>query len=317
MTVQNTAQWLRERDHFLLLSHIRPDGDTLGSAAALCMALQAMGKTAYLLENPSDLKRYQGFLTFSWAPYDFVPAHIIAVDIATEELLPEGEARKYQGKIELCIDHHGSNQGYAQRTCLDVSAAACGEIIYRIIRELSVWSKDIAQALYIAIATDCGGFLYSNTTPETHRIAADLMEELDVRRVNKHFFKTMGFLELKLQSRLLESEVFYEEGKVCIGKITLQDKADLGATEGDCEELSSFAATIEGVGCAATLRELAPDKWKISLRTVETYANANRICAQLGGGGHAAAAGATLNGCSEEEACQQVLNAVLRELRAL
>lgn len=269
MTVQAAAQWLRERDNFLLLTHVRPDGDTLGSAAALCQALNALGKTAYVLKNPGDLTRYEGFLTFSWAPEGFVPDHVVAVDIATEELLPEGAAQSYRGKSQLCIDHHPSNEGYAQQTCLDADASACGEIIYHIIREWGVWSQFIAQALYIAIATDCGGFLYSNTTPETHRIAAELMEHLDVRKVNKHFFKTKRFVELKLESRLLESEVFFHNGKVCIGKISLQDKADLGAGEGDCEELSSFAATIEGVGCAATLRELAPDKWKISLRTVD------------------------------------------------
>ena len=139
------------------------------------------------------------------------------------------------------------------------------------------------------------------------------MEHLDVRKVNKHFFKTKRFVELKLESRLLESEVFFHNGKVCIGKISLQDKADLGAGEGDCEELSSFAATIEGVGCAATLRELAPDKWKISLRTVETYADANHICNHLGGGGHAAAAGATVNG-SETDVRRRVLDAIEREL---
>ena len=183
MTVQAAAQWLRERDNFLLLTHVRPDGDTLGSAAALCEALNALGKTAYLLKNPGDLTRYEGFLTFSWAPEGFAPDHVVAVDIATEELLPEGAAQDYQGKSQLCIDHHPSNQGYAQQTCLDADAAACGEIIYRIIRELGVWSESIAQALYIAISTDCGGFLYSNTTPETHRIAAELMEHLDVRKL--------------------------------------------------------------------------------------------------------------------------------------
>lgn len=313
MTVQAVAQWLRERDNFLLLTHVRPDGDTLGSAAALCEALNALGKTAYLLKNPGDLTRYEGFLTFSWAPEGFAPDHVVAVDIATEELLPEGAAQDYQGKSQLCIDHHPSNQGYAQQTCLDADAAACGEIIYRIIRELGVWSESIAQALYIAISTDCGGFLYSNTTPETHRIAAELMEHLDVRKVNKHFFKTKRFVELKLESRLLESEAFFHDGKVCIGKISLQDKADLGAVEGDCEELSSFAATIEGVGCAATIRELAPDKWKISMRTVETYVDANHICNHLGGGGHAAAAGATVTG-SEADVRRRVLDAIEREL---
>lgn len=313
MTAQAVATWLRERDNFLLLTHVRPDGDTLGSAVALWEALNALGKTAYLLQNPGDLTRYEGFLSFAWAPEGFVPDSVVAVDIATEDLLPEGVAQNYKGKVALCIDHHPSNQGYAQQTCLNPDAAACGEILYHIIQALDVWSKSMAQALYIAIATDCGGFLYSNTTADTHRIAAALMEHLDVRRINKHFFKTKRFVELKLESRLLESEEFFYDGKVCVGTISLQDKADLGAGEGDCEELSSFAATIQDVGCAATLRELAPNKWKISLRTVETYADANRICNRLGGGGHAAAAGARVDG-TEQDVRQTVLAAIKKEL---
>ena len=303
---------IRAQDSFLLLTHRRPDGDTIGSAAALCRGLRALGKQASILHNPDAIEKYSPFLQGLTVPQAPEGAVLLAVDIASESLLPDN-ARPLAGKIQLCIDHHPSNEGYAQQTCLDADASACGEIIYHIIREWGVWSQSIAQALYIAIATDCGGFLYSNTTPETHRIAAELMEHLDVRKVNKHFFKTKRFVELKLESRLLESEVFFHNGKVCIGKISLQDKADLGAGEGDCEELSSFAATIEGVGCAATLRELAPDKWKISLRTVETYADANHICNHLGGGGHAAAAGATVNG-SETDVRRRVLDAIEREL---
>lgn len=315
MTEQAVAKWLRERDNFLLLTHIRPDGDTLGSAVALCTALQNLGKTAYLLKNPGGLRRYQDYLSFSWAPEGFVPDHVVAVDIATEDLLPEGEAQQWREKAELCIDHHTSNQRYAQHLCLDENAAACGEIMYRIIQAMGGWNQAVAQALYIAISTDCGGFLYSNTTPETHRVAAQLMEELDVRSINKHFFKTKGFTELKLEARLVESETFLEEGKVCIGKLSLQDLAQLCATEEDCEEIAAFAASIEGVRCAATLRELSPDRWKISVRTVETYIDANRVCSRLGGGGHSAAAGATVSG-TESQVRELVWAAIQAELEA-
>ena len=314
MTEQAVAQWLRQNDNFLILTHIRPDGDTLGCGSALCQGLEKLGKTAYMLRNPGGLRNFEGFLTFRWATEDYVPEHVIALDIATEDLLPQGAHQQYRGKVEVCVDHHPSNEGYAQELCLNSSASACGEILYRICRELEVLDEAIAKALYIAIATDCGGFIYSNTTPETHRIGAALMEYGDFRKVNKHFFQTKSFKQLRLESMVLGSEVFFEDGKVCIGVISLADKASVDADDGDCEELASFAAAIEGVGCAATLRELSPGEWKASLRSVDTYADSNRICGLLGGGGHAAAAGATVHG-SLAEVRQVVYQAIMQVLK--
>lgn len=315
MTEQQAIQWLRERDNFLVLTHIRPDGDTLGCATALCLALEQLGKTAYTLPNPGVTRTYEGFLDFRWAPEGYVPEHIVAVDIATENLFPEGPQQAYLGKTELCIDHHGSNTFYAQETCLDADAAAAGEVVYRIVKGLCPLTKDIAQALYIAISTDCGCFAYSNTTPTTHRIAAELMEYGDFSPVNKHFFQTKSFKELSLQSKLMASEQFFEDGKICIGCITIADKASVDADEGDCEELSSFAAVIEGVRCAATIRELAPGKCKISLRTDPNYINASQVCALMGGGGHAAAAGGSVAG-TVEHARQVVYESIMQVLGA-
>lgn len=314
MTERALVQWLRQNDNFLILTHVRPDGDTLGCASALCLALNKLGKTAYLLRNPGDLQNFEGYLTFRWAPDDYMPDHVIAVDIATEHLLPQGGHQAYRGRVEVCVDHHISNDGYARELCLDPNAAACGEILFRVCRQLGVLDEQIAKALYIAIATDCGGFIYSNTTPETHRIGAALMEYGDFRRINKHFFQTRSFKRLRLEAMVLASERFYAGGKVCIGKVSLSDKASVDADEGDCEELASFAASIEGVECAATLRELTPGEWKVSLRSVESYADSNRICNQLGGGGHPAAAGATVFG-GEEHVRELVYNAIFQELR--
>lgn len=294
MTIQETAAWLKERDNFLILTHVRPDGDTLGSASALCLALQKAGKTAYILRNPGITRTFDGWLTLPWAEDGWTADHIVAVDIATEKLFPDGEQQKYIGKTELCIDHHPSNTHYAQNLCMDEDAAAAGEVVYQICKELCELDKEIAQALYIALSTDCGCFVYSNTRPLTHMIAAELMGYVEVSGINKHFFQTKSPKELGLQARLMNSMEFYEDGKVCIGVVSMSDKAALDADESDCEELSSFAATIEGVLCAATLRELAPSKWKISVRSNPDYANANHVCGVLGGGGHPAASGASL-----------------------
>ncbi len=316
MTERETARWLLERDNFLVLTHVRPDGDTLGSATALCLALQGLGKTARMMPNPGVTPDYPDYLDFQWAPEGYAPEHIVSVDIADEGLFPEGY-EQFVGKSELCIDHHGSNRRYAPNLCLDASASACGEIIYRICRLLGVMSEPIARALYVAITTDNGCFVYSSTTPESHRIAADLMEQGDfARRVNKHFFQTRGRKELALQSMLMASMTFHREGRVAVCGLTLADKASVGASDADCSELASFCATIEGVRCAVFVRELTPGSFKLSVRADDTWINASSVCALFGGGGHPAAAGASIQAETLDEAMDAAYAAVEQTLNA-
>lgn len=316
MTEREAARWLLERDNFLILTHIRPDGDTLGCAAALCAALRKKGKTVWAARNLGVTATYLGDIQPYFAPEDYVPEHIVAVDIATENLFPP-EFAGYKGKAELCIDHHPSNERYAPNLCLDASAAACGEVIYRICREgLEVMDGEIAKALYLAISTDCGCFVYSNTTPTTHRIAAELMEYGDFfKEINQRCFQTKSRKRLELESRLLQSAHYYEEGKVVIGATSLRDIEEVGASEADSEELSSLLRQVEGVKAAATLRELADGSWKLSLRTDPDYLNATDTCALLGGGGHAAASGARQSGVNREEMERRVLEAVRKVLK--
>ena len=309
MTEIQAAQWLLQRDNFLLLTHVRPDGDTLGSAAALALALRGLGKTAHVAYNPGITETYADYMTGCYAPADFAPEHIVAVDIATENLLPPA-LEQWRGKSELCIDHHPSNEGYAQETCLDPTAAACGEIIYRICKELGVMDEKIAKQLYIAITTDCGCFVYNNTTPATHRIAAELMEYGDFwKQVNRNCFQTLSLKEIRLQNRLLESMEFFDNGTLAIGAISLADLAEFQASQGDSEELASWANKIQGVKASATLRQLEERVWKVSLRT-DGSLNATQVCGLLGGGGHAAAAGASMFDVDEQEARAKVLAAI-------
>lgn len=309
MTELQAAQWLRERDNFLLLTHVRPDGDTLGSASALALALQKLGKRAWVGYNSGVTETYAGYMEGCYPPADFVPEHIVAVDIATEHLLP-AEFEPYRGRIELCIDHHPSNEGYAGETCLDASAAACGEIVYRICKLLGEMDAAIAKQLYIAITTDCGCFVYNNTTPATHRIAAELMEYGDFwKQVNRNCFQTLSLKEIKLQQRLLGSMEFFDGGALAVGAISLADLAEFQASQGDSEELASWANKIQGVRASATLRQLEERVWKVSLRT-DGSLNATRVCALLGGGGHAAAAGASMYDVDEAQARRRVLEAV-------
>ena len=299
LTVQETASYLRTLDDVLLLTHVRPDGDTVGSAAALCQALRDMGKTAYLLYNPEITDTYAPYAAPYWVPEDFAPAHIVSADIAALNLLP-GNAAVYAPRIELAIDHHGSHGFFAPNVCLDADAAACGEIVHDIIALLTAVTPDIALPLYVAIATDTGCFVYSNTTARTHRIAAALLDTgIDAAPVNKALFRTKSRTRLAMESRMTADMTLFDHNRVVVMTIPLSLRQELHATEADIEELSSLAALVEGTDCGVTLRELRPGVVKISLRTGPRV-DASAVCQRLGGGGHKAAAGATVNGTMDE-----------------
>ena len=307
LTAREAAGYLEALDNVLLLTHVRPDGDTIGSAAALCRALRDCGHTAYLLPNPEITATYTPYAAPYWAPEGWEGEHIVSVDIADVSLLPEN-AKPYQERIELAIDHHPSQGFFARNTCLEADSAACGEIVYEIIQHLTALTADIALPLYVAVSTDCGGFQYGNTTARTHRIAAALMDVVDVAAVNKALFRTKSRTRLAMEAWMAEWAEYYDHDRVVVMQIPLSLCLDYKATEADVEELSSLAALVEGADCGVTLRELKDGRVKISLRTGPRV-NATEVCALLGGGGHAAAAGATLHG-TLGEVKQAVLQAI-------
>lgn len=301
MNITETAQFLKGLDRVLLLTHVRPDGDTVGSAAALCRALRDLGKTAYLLYNPEITATYEPYAAPYWAKEGWEPEHVITVDIAALSLLPEN-AQPYAGRIELAIDHHGSHGFFAPNVCLDAGAAAAGEIVYEIIRKLTPLTPEIALPLYVAVSTDTGCFVYSNTTADTHRIAAALLSVLNgaqVAAVNKTLFRTKSKVRLAMESRMVAEMELYDGDRVVVMQIPLALRQEMGATEADIEELSALAALVEGTDCGVTLRELRPGTVKVSVRSGPRV-DASAVCAKLGGGGHRAAAGATVQGTMEE-----------------
>ena len=298
MNIHETAERLKQLDNVLILTHVRPDGDTIGCGAALCQALRDMGKTAYLLYNDGITSTYEKYAAPYWAAEDFVPEHVVAVDIAAVGLFPDN-AKCYENRVELCIDHHPSNTFYAANICLDTTAAAACEIVYEIVRELTPVTPTIALALYVGISTDCGCFQYANTTPKTHRIAAELMEIVDVAAVNHDLFRIKSRVRLQMESRMVSEMELYDEGRVVVMQIPLKLRQEFHATEADIEELSSLAAQVEGTDCGITLRELKPGVIKISLRTGPRV-DACAACQKLGGGGHKAASGATVEGTMDE-----------------
>ena len=296
MTYLEAAEFLKSHDNYLLLTHKRPDGDTIGSAVGLCELLRAMGKTAWLLPSLDATKVFQDYLQGRQAPPDFAPDTVVSVDVASLGLLP-ANAAPYQGRIDLAIDHHPSNEFFAQETCLEADKAACGEIIHAILLELGVTvTKRIAECLYVAISTDTGCFKFSNTTSNTHRTAAALIEAgADVYPINKLFFDTKSFSRLRMEAKLTETMEFYADGTVGVCVMPKRLLAEFSATEDDLDSISGFARSIEGVRIGVMIREVEDGLGKISLRTEAPY-DAAKICGLLGGGGHAAAAGASVPG---------------------
>lgn len=311
LTVSEAAALLRSFDRVLILTHIRPDGDTVGCAAGLCAALRAMGKTAYLLPNPGLTDNTAPYFTPYAAPADFAPEKVVSVDIAAVGLFPDN-AKAYLGRVDLAIDHHPSFEGFGRKNIVRPEAAACGELVLDIVRELTPVTREIALPLYVAVSTDTGGFIYSNVTAATHRAAAELMDTgIDYRPVNKVFFQTKSRIRMQLEAAMLADARFYDGGRVAVLSVPRALLEKFHASESDAEDLSALGPQIQGVDCAVTMRELGDGVWKFSLRTGERV-NATEVCRLLGGGGHARAAGATLEGVTRQEAEERMLSAIAR-----
>ena len=300
LTIAEAAAFLRSCDNVLILTHIRPDGDTVGCAAGLCIALRQLGKTAYVLHDPGTSGIFTPYLDGLTIEGGWRPDTVVAVDIAAASMFHDA-ALPYRGRVDLTIDHHPSQEFYARETCLDGSRASCGEIIYDILRQWGPVSREAALPLYVAVSTDCGCFVYNNTNAACHRTAAELMETgIDFYNANRRHFRTKSFKRLQLESMLTQGMELHDGGEIAVVTLTLDMMAKLDAKEEDVDNISAFVGQIEGAKTGVTVRQLTPTQCKISLRTDPGDLNASHICALLGGGGHAAAAGATVDGSPEE-----------------
>ncbi len=308
LTLNEVAEFLLQHNNYIILTHRRPDGDTIGCAAALCGGLRKLGKAAWILENPQFTPKFTPYLDGLTAKQPPENACFIAVDIATEGLLAYS-ALDYVNQIDLLIDHHGRNSGFANRGYVNWTAAACGEIILELLKLLKVEiDKHIAEALYVAISTDTGCFRYSNVTADTLRAAAFCKDcGADTFAVNQVMFLTKRLARLKLDAYLTESTAFYANGLVAISTLPTQVRQSLGITEDDIDDISGFGREIEGVQIGVMVRQEG-EYGKISVRTSPNY-DASAICALLGGGGHKAAAGATVEG-GIEPAMKAVMQAI-------
>ena len=231
----------------------------MGCAAGLCTALRERGKTAWVLPDPELTEIYRPYVEGLLAPEGYAPDTVVAVDMAARGLFPDNAKVWLERGVDLTIDHHPSQEFYAKDTCLYEKKAACGEIVYDIIRQWGPVSQAAALPLYVAVATDCGCFVYSNTKADTHRAAAALMDTgIDVYPVNRRHFRTKSFKRLKIESMLVAGMKLYDGGQTAVVSLTLDMLAQVGAKEEDIDDISAFVGQVEGVRTGVTLRELRP-----------------------------------------------------------
>ncbi len=307
--MNKAAEFLLQQDHFLILTHRRPDGDTVGSAAALCRALRTLGKQADILENPQLTPRYAPYwigLTRSGVPEN---AHLVSVDTASKDMLLLG-AEALADHIELALDHHETNPGYAAINVISDYAAA-GELIYELLGLLNVsLTKEMAEAIYLAVSTDTGGFRHANTNAHAFKVAAACCEAgADIFPMNRELFVVKTPARIRLEACLGNNLRYFASGRIALCSLSIAEMAAMGATEDDADDLSNYPRSIAGVELGILIREMADGTGKLSLRAGDSY-NAAELCASIGGGGHRAAAGASVPGGIE--AAEQAILAALR-----
>lgn len=310
LTISETAALLKSSDRILLLSHQKPDGDTLGSGFALLYALRALGKTVRIECSDGFPARY-GFIYPGFDPDaqpDFTPELVVAVDIADTQLLG-GNTAKWGGEIDLCIDHHPSNSRYSENLLLDTRAAATAMMIEQLIPALGVTlTLEMGVGIYTGLATDTGCFRYSNVTAECHLLAARMIETgVDVFSINKLMFETKSIARMELERIVMKTLQYHFDKRFATIVISIDAMKATSATEDELEGIASIPRQIEGVEASATFYQKSETTWRISLRTSERI-NASHICAKLGGGGHQRAAGCTVEG-TLDTALSRILDA--------
>lgn len=302
------VEFLKNNDEYLILTHAHPDGDTLGCGFALCEALRSIGKNAVVCcGDPVPSKYgYMGDVCVEDASF----SNIIAVDVADAKLLGKEFEALYGGKVDLCIDHHGSNRLYAKRTLLDPAAAAACEVILEVIRALGAQvTKTIANNIFTGLSTDSGCFRYSNVTPRTLRMAADMIEAgAEHSRINTLMFETKTRTYVALERLALESMRMYLDERCAFITITQDMFRQSGSDESEVDAIASIPRQIEGVQVGVTMREKADGTFKVSMRSHEGI-DVSEICAMMGGGGHPRAAGCTLE-CDVESARNRVVECI-------
>lgn len=302
INVKECAQMLAQQDDILILTHAHPDGDTLGCGFALCRALMKMGKICAVI-NADEIPEKYDYLYEDIAPIKFKQNYVVAVDVATVNLLGSLEGQYH---IDMCIDHHSTNTEYADYLLLDDVPAAC-QIVFEVIKALGVdIDSKIASCLYTGLTTDTGCFRYASTTAQTYRAAAELIElGADNGRINRVMFETKTKTYARLERLALDSMRFYENERVAIITITQEMYQLTGSNEQETEAIAPLTRQIEGVEIGITIREKSDGTCKASIRTFESV-NAAMLAKEFGGGGHSQAAACRFE-CGVKEAREKLV----------
>ncbi|HWL51239.1 MAG TPA: bifunctional oligoribonuclease/PAP phosphatase NrnA [Chthoniobacteraceae bacterium] len=296
------AQALRDHHRFLVMSHLRPDGDAIGCSVAMALCLKALGKEVTVWNHDGPLEKLSflpGSDLVSFPPFgekhDFEVA--IALDTASRERL--GRCLESIGNVGLWInlDHHISNNGYGDLAHIDPTSPATGQIVYELISSAGLpWDAAMAENLFVAISTDTGSFQYSNTTARTFEIAAHLVASgVDVGRVSEQLYQTYPRRRVELLRELLASMRFSCDGRAASFALSQEAATRLGVTPEDNEGLIDHIRAIDGVAVAVFFEELGPESVRVSMRSKDPRHNVSQICARFGGGGHTLAAGARVS----------------------
>ena len=310
---------LKSHQTFVIMSHVRPDGDALGCEIAMALCLKEMGKTVTVWNQDGMLEKYS-FLPCSElvikppaTPEDFDVA--ISLDTAAEERV--GTCLKALGNIKLRIniDHHVSNNHYGDLAYIDTASPATGQILHELIKDQNLpFNVDIAENLFVAISTDTGSFQYPNTTARTFEIGAELVKAgVNVGKLSQQIYESYPRRRIDLLRALLNVLKISCNDRVASFTLSLETAKALGAQPEDNEGLIDTIRAIDGIVVAAFIEELPGNHVRISLRSKDPRADVCKVCAQFGGGGHTLAAGARIQG-SLEEVEKKVLAAICNEI---
>jgi len=303
---------LKAAESILIFPHINIDGDALGCSAALCRALRDLGKTAWIMMD-EDVPAYLNFMDTEFCTKDRdclpEPDVCICVDCSESKRFPAVADIYAKGRLKLCIDHHATGGSFGDHYYIDGDEAAACQLIFKLLKDMDVEiTGRIAESLYTGLSTDTGNFQYSNTTAETHRIAAELLEcGVDHTDITVKLYQTVPLRKLQTQVAVLEKMEILADGRAAISYITQEMLDKLGAQMDDAEGSIDLLRNIEGVEIAAFLKEKG-DTVKVSMRA-KSYATVDGIVMKFGGGGHAKAAGCTL-----EMGMTEALEAMKKEI---
>ncbi len=311
---------LKSNDSFLLLSHVRPDADAIGSELALGHSLLAMGKTVRFVNEdglPENLAFLPGSEKIESPPESPIDVDVvIALDTATKPRLGDKSLKAAaNGKIWINIDHHKSNPKYGDINLVDPTSPATGQILYELIKHLDMPLPDETRdSIYVAVSTDTGSFQYPSTTAKTYDMAADLIRRgLDVGAINSKTYDEQPYRRLELMRALLSNLERSEDGLVANWMMHDQVRVDFGLLPEDSEGLIDIIRGIRGVLVAVFFEELPDKKVRVSMRSKDKSFDVCLVAQEFGGGGHSLAAGIRMSS-PIEEAKAKVLAEIRRRL---